>query len=113
MHCGRALLGVGKAEWLRGQTNNVTVRQRAISASARTGAASGLGRAAKNTMVIEERCDALRYAGPDTVCPRLRACGEADQFPNIQACDAAASALDHGEPVGGPQQMIVYHCEQH
>jgi hypothetical protein len=41
-------------------------------------------------------------------------CGQRQiKFPNIQACDAAASALDHGEPVGGPQQMIVYHCEQH
>jgi hypothetical protein len=43
-------------------------------------------------------------------------CGPVERqikFPNIRACDAAASALDHGEPVGGPQQMIVYHCEQH
>jgi hypothetical protein len=30
MHCGRALLGVGKAEWLPGETNDVTVRQRAV-----------------------------------------------------------------------------------
>jgi hypothetical protein len=102
MHCGRALLGVSKAEWL------------ALRAHRRNRPpASGLGRAAKNTRVIEERCDALRYAGPNTVRARLRACGETDQVPNIQACDAGASALDHGEPVGGPQQMIVYHCEQH